>query len=804
MYGALGLGLMVFLVTHNGVLVSGACTSRIYCQGPILDMIQRSGIFKDSKTFVDMPTNVPEDVVLKNFQELPHNATRVELDEFIYKHFDTAGSDLETPIPVDWHEDIALLKNIDDAAMRKWVLEIHSIWKQLLRRYNSSKLCPGCVSSSLPVEHPFIIPGGRFREFYYWDSYWILEGLLISEMLETAKGTLLNLLSIVRNHGFVPNGSRIYYLERSQPPFLTQMMKTYYDRTGDLETLTSNIELLDTEYLFWMRERSISLTPNQDENHSSKYTYVVPAPYDSKQVFSETHVQGTLNKKHLLNVYYVRNTGPRPESYKEDYMLAQTFQTDAERVAFYQNVASAAESGWDFSSRWMHQVLVEEMYQNELNATSGRLKGNERTISSFGLRDMDIIHLIPLDLNALLYSNERTLEWFYRLLGSKKRKNIEHANNMADFYARSAMRRYDAMKSVLWDAENQQWSDFNLTSENLQSTLQNKNANQQEHSNCSKLEHPKETAAKEWGEPYRKSGRFYVSDFSVLWYFNDITNERSLESASNPDILPESDSSNSQLEVGRENRDPSHNQSYFTSSLSVPVNCDFSPLNQQAEPSIHTCDTIEQDLSNILDLTFKDMIKRIFPENYSKALLSPKSTLNSSFHLSESALDALIPPSSASIWDYPGGIPTSGVSSRQQWDFPNAWAPFQYYIVDSLLRQSQKAVRIDAEAHKAPIYRKWALQVATRWVHSTFCGWNRTQQFYEKYNVMYSGVPGEGGEYLVQEGFGWTNAVILMLLEKFPNEIHLPAQCIAPPPPGHGMMPPSFIIAVQPEDAEKR
>lgn len=71
------------------------------------------------------------------------------------------------------------------------------------------------------------------REFYYWDSYWTIEGLLLSEMNRTVKGMLENFLMMVNNYTMVPNGGRIYYTRRSQPPYLIPMFKLYMDRFDD-------------------------------------------------------------------------------------------------------------------------------------------------------------------------------------------------------------------------------------------------------------------------------------------------------------------------------------------------------------------------------------------------------------------------------------------------------------------------------------------------------------------------------------------------------------------------------------------
>ena len=69
------------------------------------------------------------------------------------------------------------------------------------------------------------------------DTYWIIRGLLVSEMFATARGMIENLLTLVERYGFVPNGGRIYYTRRSQPPFLTLMMHSYYTTTHDVEFL---------------------------------------------------------------------------------------------------------------------------------------------------------------------------------------------------------------------------------------------------------------------------------------------------------------------------------------------------------------------------------------------------------------------------------------------------------------------------------------------------------------------------------------------------------------------------------------
>ena len=84
-------------------------------------------------------------------------------------------------------------------------------------------------SSLIHMPHPFIVPGGRFREVYYWDSYWTILGLLASEMKATVKGMLENFAGLIQTYGHIPNGNRIYYIRRSQPPFYISMVEAYHE-----------------------------------------------------------------------------------------------------------------------------------------------------------------------------------------------------------------------------------------------------------------------------------------------------------------------------------------------------------------------------------------------------------------------------------------------------------------------------------------------------------------------------------------------------------------------------------------------
>ncbi|RHZ87198.1 hypothetical protein Glove_40g168 [Diversispora epigaea] len=149
------------------------------------------------------------------------------------------------------------------------------------------------------------------------------EGLLVSELYDITKNVILNLVNLVEIYGFVPNGSRIYYLNRSQPPLLVQMVKIYYQATNNTTLLSNAFPILMKEYNFWRQNNSI-------------------------RVFSPKS-----KKLHTLNRYIVQNNLPRQESYLDDFTTVELNNTlnSTTREQLYAEIATAVESGWDFSSR---------------------------------------------------------------------------------------------------------------------------------------------------------------------------------------------------------------------------------------------------------------------------------------------------------------------------------------------------------------------------------------------------------------------------------------------------------------------
>ncbi|KAH1030103.1 hypothetical protein HUJ05_003228 [Dendroctonus ponderosae] len=380
------------------------CFSEIYCHGRLLDTIQMAKIYPDSKKFVDMKmkyspndTLAKFDLFMSDFKE--KKPTREDVQHFVELNFEAEGQEFEDWRPEDWVEHPKFLDNIQDRDFQRWAKKLNHIWTTLGRKMKDEVKSHQEHYSIIWIPNPVIVPGGRFREFYYWDSYWILQGLMLSEMHHTARGILENFLYIVEKYGYIPNGGRIYYLARSQPPLLIPMVNMYYEFTRDATFIQQNLPTLEKEFDYWMT------------NHSKV-----------------VHLDG---KNYTLAVYGDRSQGPRPESYSEDVESSNIFKEQNKKEAYYSELKAAAESGWDFSSRWFIT-----------NATN---KGN--------LTNIKTRSIVPVDLNAMIYWNAVLLADFNNLFGNAEK---------ARYYSDIAEQWIEATKAVLWHEEIGSWLDYDL------------------------------------------------------------------------------------------------------------------------------------------------------------------------------------------------------------------------------------------------------------------------------------------------------------------------------------------------------
>jgi alpha,alpha-trehalase len=348
--------------------------------GELYRDVELAHLYPDSKTFADMSPNEPPPRIIADYNSA-RTQPRFDLKQFVEQHF-TLPSRAAKRYVSDPDESVTT--------------HIDTLWS-VLRREPDANANP--YSSLLPLPSPYIVPGDRFDEIYYWDSYFILLGLDASGQHALVDDELNNFSTLIDRYGHIPNGNRTYYLSRSQPPFFAQMVQIVAHKEGD-QVYARYLPELRREYAYWMAG-SEHLAPGNAAQHLVRLT------------------DGT-----LLNRYWDERAAPRDESYREDVLTAQQIpQRNAQDL--WRNLRAGGETGWDFSSRWF---------------------ADGRTLAT-----IDVTSLVPVDLNCLMVELERTLAKAYRVTG-----DAGHAEN----FEQRARVRADAIRRVLWDPQLHAFGDY--------------------------------------------------------------------------------------------------------------------------------------------------------------------------------------------------------------------------------------------------------------------------------------------------------------------------------------------------------
>jgi alpha,alpha-trehalase len=142
----------------------------------------------DPKLFVDLSLKLDLSTTMEAFDELQKSANGSlsvkQLKGFIEKYFEGAGNDTVYVKPVDFvPEPEGFLPKVENKEVRAWALEVHALWKNLSRRVSDRVQERPELHTLLPLPEPMVIPGSRFREVYYWDSYWVIRLVLLSFFL---------------------------------------------------------------------------------------------------------------------------------------------------------------------------------------------------------------------------------------------------------------------------------------------------------------------------------------------------------------------------------------------------------------------------------------------------------------------------------------------------------------------------------------------------------------------------------------------------------------------------------------------
>ncbi|WP_348769868.1 alpha,alpha-trehalase TreF [Sphingomonas sp. PAMC26645] len=343
--------------------------------GALFDAVQQGHVFADGKTFVDAVPKRPAEAIMVDYVRA--KPAGPALKAFVLANFAVPGE--------------------NDRGSGDLRTHVRTLWPQLVRQ----PVAPVAGSSTLPLPAPYVVPGGRFREIYYWDSYFTMLGLKVDGQQPLVESMLDNFTSLIERYGHIPNGTRTYYLSRSQPPYYALMLDL--STNTDPEVAKRRLAALRVEHAFWMKA-TVCL------DGKPACLRVVRMPDGS-----------------VLNRYYDDRDTPRDESYAED--VATAAKAAPRPVADTQrNLRAGAESGWDFRSRWLR---------------------DPRSLATVHTTD-----IVPVDLNSLLWAMERRIAARCQTGGDAP---------CAATFTTLAAKRKTAIDRYLWQATTARYADWDLS-----------------------------------------------------------------------------------------------------------------------------------------------------------------------------------------------------------------------------------------------------------------------------------------------------------------------------------------------------
>jgi alpha,alpha-trehalase len=267
----------------------------------------------------------------------------------------------------------------------------------------------------LYLPHPYVVPGGRFNEMYGWDSYFIVLGLEADHRAALAKGIVDNFLFEIEHYGAVLNANRTYYLTRSQPPFLTSMVRAVFENPesfaqtpdGRLEArqwLQHAYELAQKDYATWIRPEhkagATGLTRYYDYGSGP-----VPEMADDSTYYSDV----------------IRWLVENPHAGGEGFLVKGSEHPNAAEMSALKQTSCDVETSVVCMKAWADGYrLSKEFYKGDRAMRESGFDTGFR----FGPFDGNAENYAPVDLNSLLFRYERDLEHLALLLGQAR--DAEH------------------------------------------------------------------------------------------------------------------------------------------------------------------------------------------------------------------------------------------------------------------------------------------------------------------------------------------------------------------------------------------
>ena len=243
--GCLIIGSSCQMAYKTRSTIPGKSPERLY--ESLLHDVQMARVFAGGKTFVDcIPKITPQAIVAA--YEKQKKKPNFDLKAFVLEHFEMP------PQPATGF--------ISDPS-RAPIEHIETLWP-LLSRAPHTATDTALVGTLIRLPYPYVVPGGRFREIYYWDSYFTMLGLASGGHVTEVENMVKNFAYIINGIGFIPNGSRTYFLTRSQPPHFSLMVSLLADLKGN-DVWATYLPALEKEYAFWMNGKQDVTAANPEK-----------------------------------------------------------------------------------------------------------------------------------------------------------------------------------------------------------------------------------------------------------------------------------------------------------------------------------------------------------------------------------------------------------------------------------------------------------------------------------------------------------------------------------------------------------
>ncbi|HWC19615.1 MAG TPA: trehalase family glycosidase, partial [Terriglobales bacterium] len=292
----------------------------------------------------------------------------------------------------------------------------------------------------LYLPNPYVVPGGRFNEMYGWDSYFIIRGLVQDGELEMARNMIENFFFEIEHYGAILNANRTYYFTRSQPPFLTSMIMSYYDASkkagkDDREWLARAYDYAQRDYQLWTRDPKLA-----GNTGLSRYFDLgegpVPEMGDDPSYYSDV-------TSNLLAMH---------DNLAENYVALETEASSAQIGPQFQVQVcpvQQAASGAAHCAEPKRVSLSQDYYKGD---RAMRESGFDISFR-FGPYSGSTHHFAPVCLNSLLYKEEQDLAHMAEILG--------RAQDLAA-WKQAAEARKTAVNKYLWNAQAGMFFDYDF------------------------------------------------------------------------------------------------------------------------------------------------------------------------------------------------------------------------------------------------------------------------------------------------------------------------------------------------------